>query len=159
MAFRADLIQGLLEAVVHEQRMKQLGLSTNPNSEGVFFFLANHLQQAVDIRMRGEQAQVFMEIDEIPQQDYVQWLRQPFPRLFIQMDKLIEFREYQGTLETHREPYTALVQAVLLLEYPRDERPTKIQVKIEVQRHEIERIFQAHFLMYERETLANTVLP
>jgi hypothetical protein len=107
--------------------------------------------------MQGEQAQVFMEIDEIPQQDFLQWLRQPFPQLIIQMDKLIEFREYQGTLETHREPYTALVPAVLLLEYPRDERPTKIQVNIEVQRHEIERTFQAHFLMYERETLTNRV--
>jgi hypothetical protein len=162
MAFRQELLDALIHTVVDARlcvKEDHWDAPAQKKSAQVFENLARHLAQAVEIRMRGEQAQVFMEIDEIPQQDYVQWLRQPFPRLFIQMDKPIEFRDDQDTLETHREPRTALVRAVLLLEYPRDERPTKIPLNVEVRRAEIERIFQVHFSLYDRETLVNAVSP
>ena len=81
--------------------------------------LAKHLQQARDIRMRGEQAQIFMEIPEIPQQDYVQWLRQLFPRIFMHFDQPVIFHNYIGSLdlsEGRTATYDQRMRGVLMLE-------------------------------------------
>jgi hypothetical protein len=109
--------------------------------------------------MRADQAQLFMEIPEMPQQDYVQWLRQPFPRIFIHFDQAITFRNYLGSIdldEGRTEPYEQKVRAVLMLECPRDKIPENIKFNVEVQMHEIERVFQVHFFLHDKHTLAST---
>jgi len=135
------------------------GNAAETDHSHIFYYLTAHLSRAVDIRMRAEQAQIFLEIPEIPQQDYVQWLRQPFPRIFVHFDQAMTFRNYIGSLDLdagRTEPYEQKVRAVLILECPRDKLPSTVKFNVEVQLHEIERVFQVHFFLHDKHTLAST---
>jgi hypothetical protein len=68
MAFQRELIEGLLREVAAAQILLKMGRGdqSDVGHSRIFYYLTAHLTRAVDIRMRAEQAQVFMDIPEIP---------------------------------------------------------------------------------------------
>lgn len=62
----------------------------------LFSRFAELLRGATTIRLRGDQAQVFLETPADEGQDYVKWLRMPYPCLYIALEAPLMFKGYLG---------------------------------------------------------------
>jgi hypothetical protein len=96
MSFHADFIDRAEKELA--QAYPVWGqLTQHSRSEwDVFGQVTKHMRRAQIIRMGGDQAQVFMDTPAQEGQDYIQWLRLPFLRTYIQFDQPVVFSGYLG---------------------------------------------------------------
>lgn len=94
MGFYSDFIETVQHELAADQRRdpddaRRLQMVT-------FSQIASHLQRAKIVRLRGEQAQLFLDTPPVEGQDYVQWLRLPFDRVYLHFDPPMRFTDYLG---------------------------------------------------------------
>ena len=105
MGFREDYVanamamtikDGTFANVVEKIKENENALVAPVNESEFCMFVAICLEHAKIVKMRSEQAEVFLGLDSVPDQDRVQWLRMPFDSLYIDLSRSIVFPNYIG---------------------------------------------------------------
>jgi len=84
--------------------------------------LYSKMKDAVEIRLKGEQAQVFIETPVLEGQDYLTWLRMPFKTTFLSIvDQPFLFKnlnDLDGAFEVTRKAFesTSMIKGILIIE-------------------------------------------
>lgn len=92
MSFQRDWLRAY-----ERQRITRIPPGLNPAVRfeiNVFEHLARRLRTATTVRLRGDQAQVFLDTPAVEGQDYVKWLRLPYPAMFIALEAPLRFTGY-----------------------------------------------------------------
>jgi hypothetical protein len=116
-----------------------------------FVLITSYMRRAKIVRLRADQAQVFLDTPETDGQDYVKWLRLPFPALYLHIDGRMVFDEYAAgidadiafarsagdvgevdRLETIKREGNPDVKGVLLYEVPADQVGVFYQGRLEL---------------------------
>lgn len=94
MSFRDDwLAEWVRAAAVLRPRLEKIPEAVGEQFR-VYEEIAGRCAQSVVIRLRGDQAQVFLDTPRIAGQDYARWLRLPFPSIYIGLESPLVFRHY-----------------------------------------------------------------
>lgn len=121
MSFKDDFIKTAFEDRDLAVRVYDKLTEDQRYSVGLFAQLATDMQTATTIRLRGEQAQVFLDTPSLGGQDYVSWLRLPFSAVYVQLDAPIQFGGYLSELDDA----TSADEAAM-----RSQEPIKIDIDI-----------------------------
>ena len=90
MSYREDFI---------DLAVRQLRMQPEDTLSQNFMRTAVLIRAATVIRMRGDQTAVFLDTPVHEEQDWAQWLRLPFPYLYIQPEQAFPFHDYDQGVE------------------------------------------------------------
>lgn len=96
MGFYADFIERATAVYVHNERAVSRMTPEQRYEHSLFGNLARVMSNSRIIKMRSEQADVFLNTPAETGQDYVRWLRLPYPSLYVQFDPPFKFVGYLG---------------------------------------------------------------
>jgi hypothetical protein len=78
---------------------QQIGLAPQNAAARNFYRIGQLMEEATIIRMRGDQSAVFLDTPVDPGQDWLTWLRLPFPRIYIQPETPLIFSAYDHGIQ------------------------------------------------------------
>lgn len=94
MSFAADwLAEFAKTSAVIRPRLPLMG-EAYQERVAVLDEISGRLARAVTVRLRGDQAQVFLDTPRVEGQDYATWLRLPYPSLFVAPESPLQFHGY-----------------------------------------------------------------
>ena len=98
---------------------------TLEDERALFAQMAGRIKDATVIRLRGEQAQVFLDLPPVDEekepQNYVEWLRLPFPSIYIELESPLLFKDDAGELlwsQEGNDPSRVPIRGIVMVERP-----------------------------------------
>ena len=104
VSIEAKIIEGKpasAQLIVEDENGRHHQVTAGQMARGLspFYQTAEHMKASKIIRLPSAQAQVFLDTPTADGQDYLTWLRLPFPRMYIHVDGMMTFGNYADQIE------------------------------------------------------------